>query len=53
MLFRSHVCAVVRSIDDVQRAFDHLGIETREIRNYAKPVNLENLDVRYTNEYDE
>lgn len=30
-----HVCAVVRSIDDVQRAFDHLGIETREIRNYA------------------
>lgn len=31
-----HVCAVVRSIEDVQRAFDHLGIETREIRNYGK-----------------
>ena len=31
----NHTCAVVRSIDDVQRAFDTLGIETREIRNYA------------------
>jgi len=31
----NHVCAVVRSIEDVQRTFDVLGIETREIRNYA------------------
>lgn len=30
-----HTCAVVRSIEDVQRVFDYLGIETREIRNYA------------------
>lgn len=30
-----HRCAVVRSIEDVQRVFDYLGIETREIRNYA------------------
>jgi len=30
-----HTCAVVRSIDDVQQAFDYLGIETREIRNYG------------------
>ena len=30
-----HICAVVRSIEDVQRAFDHIGIQTREIRNYG------------------
>lgn len=31
----NHTCAVVRSIDDVQQVFNHLGIETREIKNYG------------------